>query len=225
MQLTNQPKSYSATKLDEPFSIDNLWNKKPWKGIEPLELDHYMGTEPFHRPKVQVKVAYDEDALYVIYRVHDQYVRSIRTNFQDPVYKDSAVEFFFCPSDSDSKGYFNLEINCGGTALFRFKSPEKRKVLIPESEFQKLEISHSLPKVVEPEIQEPVTWTLEFKLPFDIIKHHYAMTNPKSGDKWRVNFYKIADESSHPHYLTWSEVIHPKPNFHLPQYFGTLVFE
>ena len=63
MQLTNQPKSYSATKLDEPFSIDNLWNKKPWKGIEPLELDHYMGTEPFHRPKVQVKVAYDEDEI------------------------------------------------------------------------------------------------------------------------------------------------------------------
>lgn len=217
-------KSYTINPVNQPLSIDSDWNKDVWKEIEPLELNHYMGPGPIHRPQVQVKVAYDHDALYVIYQVHDQYVKSTRTAYQDPVYKDSAVEFFFCPSKSVSKGYFNLEINCGGTALFRFKSPEKGKILIPESEFQKMEIAHSLPKVVEPEIQEPVTWTLEFKLPFKIISPFYDLTLPRSGERWRANFYKIADESSHPHYLTWSEVRYPKPNFHLPHYFGDLMF-
>jgi len=28
-----------------------------------------------------------------------------------------------------------------------------------------------------------------------------------------------------PHYLAWSNIIAPEPNFHLPQYFGTLYFE
>ncbi|MCB0276848.1 MAG: diguanylate cyclase, partial [Calditrichaeota bacterium] len=27
------------------------------------------------------------------------------------------------------------------------------------------------------------------------------------------------------HWLTWAPVEHPKPNFHLPEFFGTLVFD
>jgi len=42
---------------------------------------------------------------------------------------------------------------------------------------------------------------------------------------WRANFYKCADSTSHPHWLTWSPVDHPTPHFHLPAFFGTLEFE
>ncbi|WP_084088461.1 carbohydrate-binding family 9-like protein [Fodinibius roseus] len=38
-------------------------------------------------------------------------------------------------------------------------------------------------------------------------------------------FYKIADKTSHPHYLSWALIEHPEPHFHLPEYFGTIVFE
>jgi hypothetical protein len=40
-----------------------------------------------------------------------------------------------------------------------------------------------------------------------------------------ANFYKCADQTSHPHWLTWASVDYPQPKFHLPEFFGRLVFE
>ncbi len=40
----------------------------------------------------------------------------------------------------------------------------------------------------------------------------------------RANFYKCADLSAHPHFLSWNKVDVPTPNFHLPEFFGTLYF-
>lgn len=225
MDIFSQHETYSVKRLRQPFKVDSDWNKGPWKDIEPLLVSQYMGDEPTLKPRVQAKVAYDEQAVYVIFKVADRYVKSTRTEYQDPVYKDSAVEFFFSPSGDSSNGYFNLEVNCGGTALFRFKSKDKEKTPIPQSVFKHVQIAHSLPKTVDPEIQDQVTWTLEIRLPIHILEPYYDISHPESGAKWRANFYKIADESSHPHYLTWSKVVHPKPNFHLPEYFGTLIFE
>lgn len=224
MDTLSQHRIYTVKKLNQPIKVDSQWNKAPWNEIEPLLLSQYMGEEPTHRPRVLVKVAYDQQAVYVIFKVEDRYVKSIREQYQDPVYKDSAVEFFFCPADDISRGYFNLEMNCGGTALFRYQS-KQGKIPIPQAVFKDVEIAHSLPKTVTTEIQDPITWTLEMRLPIHIIEQYYDVSRPESGARWRANFYKIADQSSHPHYLTWSKVIHPKPNFHLPEYFGTLIFE
>lgn len=218
-------KIYTLLKLPHPIKINSDWSKPCWKEIEPLRVKNVMGSEPQHKPKVQAKAAYDDEAVYVIFRVEDRYVRCVHTKYQNPVYEDSAVEFFFSPSGDISNGYFNIEINCGGTALFKFRSPEKGTVLIPESEFMKIEIAHSLPRIIYPEIKNEVIWTIEMRIPLDILNKYYPVSSPAPGVKWKANFYKIADESSHPHYLTWSKVNFPDPNFHLPQFFGTLSFD
>ena len=88
----------------------------------------------------------------------------------------------------------------------------------------RIQIAHSLPKIVEPEITSPVTWTLEYRLPIEIFAKYSSATKPAAGAIWRANFYKCADKTSHPHWLTWSFVDNDMPNFHLPQYFGTLEF-
>ena len=48
---------------------------------------------------------------------------------------------------------------------------------------------------------------------------------PGTGVSWRANFYKCADKTSHPHWLTWAEIDYPNPKFHLPDFFGRLDFE
>ena len=108
--------------------------------------------------------------------------------------------------------------------LFRFHGP-KAVVEIPKSDYGKMTIAHSLPKIVDPEITEPVTWTVEYRIPIEIVKKHCPTTSPATGVTWRANFYKCADDSSHPHWLTWSPVDFPKPQFHLPEFFGVLKFE
>jgi hypothetical protein len=105
--------------LDEPPSIDARWEKRPWTVISPEPIRNHMGEEPAHLPKTEVKVAYDAAALYAIFRVEDRYVRAVAAGYQDAVYKDSCVEFFFTPNSDVSNGYFNLETKCRPPATRR----------------------------------------------------------------------------------------------------------
>ena len=59
----------------------------------------------------------------------------------------------------------------------------------------------------------------------DILEKYAQVTHPQPGGIWRANFYKCADKTSHPHWLTWSVVDKPRPDFHVPQFFGILEFE
>jgi hypothetical protein len=58
-----------------------------------------------------------------------------------------------------------------------------------------------------------------------MFEKYSQVTYPKPGVEWRANFYKIAENNSNPHFITWSVVINDQPNFHLPQYFGLVKFQ
>ena len=173
-----------------------------------------------------MKIACDDTAIYVMFRVEDRYVRAIAAKHQDSVCGDSCVEFFFTPGFDVLQGYFNFEINCGGTILFHFHPGSKKGgIEIPASECDKIITAHSLPRIVDPEIRESVAWTVEYAIPIALLKRYCPVSTPRPHALWRANFYKCADNSSHPHWLTWSPVDCPKPNFHLPRSFGVLEFE
>ncbi|MFC2123291.1 carbohydrate-binding family 9-like protein [Bacteroidota bacterium] len=217
---------YKVERLSDPVKIDANWDKLPWNIIQPLKINNYMGDKPDHKPIVLAKLAYDQDAIYVIFQVKDQYVRAVADNYQGKVYEDSCVEFFFTPGGDIKKGYFNLETNCAGTALFHFqKIPRKDAVSIPHEIFNEIEMAHSLPGIIDPEITDQITWTLEYRIPFDILRDQYDITDPASGETWLANLYKCGDKTSHPHWLTWSVIDKPKPDFHVPEYFGILEFQ
>lgn len=40
-----------------------------------------------------------------------------------------------------------------------------------------------------------------------------------------ANFYKCGDKLQTPHFLSWNPINLEKPNFHCPEFFGTLNFE
>jgi len=222
--IPSKMNTYKVTRLSTPASVDAVWEKAPWNDVPSLEIKNYMGDKPDHIPNVLAKLAYDDNAIYVIFRVQDQYVRAIRTKHQEGVYKDSCVEFFFSPEGKVDNGYFNLEMNCGGTMLFHHQTQVRKGVNISPEDIDRIEVAHSLPKKVDPEIQEPTTWTVEYRIPFDILEKYHDLTPPTPGSTWRANLYKCADETSHPHWLTWSPIDLPRPNFHVPEAFGTLVF-
>jgi hypothetical protein len=213
-------------RLSVPPKAGTAWDKPPWRDIPSEPIRNYMGEKPDHVPKTEVKIAYEPVAIYVMFRVEDRYVRAIAAEHQDSVCGDSCVEFFFTPGSDVSKGYFNLEMNCGGTMLFHFNSGSKEgRVEIPKSDCDKIARTHSLPRIVDPEIQESVTWTVGYSIPIALLRTYCQVSTPKPHALWRANFYKCADNTSHRHWLTWTPVDHPKPNFHLPQSFGVLEFE
>ena len=219
-------KTHYIKKVKVPITLDAVWDKPPWNTMEAISLEHYMGDRPEHFPKVQAKLAYDDQQIYLIWKVQDRYVRAVAEQHQDPVYKDSCVEFFFSTHNTSERSYFNLEMNCGGIMLFHHhRPPDDLVTKVTAQDLEKVKIAHTMPRRVPEEITEPATWYLEYAIPFSMLNRYQEFQTPASGTVWQGNFYKIADETSHPHWLTWSQVLYPEPRFHMPEFFGKLIFE
>jgi len=220
-------KKYQVHKLTEPMKIDGNWNKPQWKKVQPLDIALYMGDKPKFMPRAQAKVIYDDNFLYVIFRVEEKYVKAVETHNNGKVWEDSCVEFFVTPDGDISKGYFNFEINCIGTILnFHQTRLDVNSVPVDQSLIAAMEITPSLPKgkPIDPEIPGLTTWTMEYRVPYALLEKYHPVIKPAPGVKWRANFYKCAEANSNPHWLTWSLVRNPTPQFHLPEYFGILEF-
>jgi hypothetical protein len=224
--MTQAQSTYTVMRAPDRMTIDGKWDKAAWKNIPAVKIQNRMGEEPRFVPKTEAKACYDSANIYVIFRVQDKYVKSTVTSFNGNVSGDSCVEFFFSPDAKHPEYYFNLEINAGGTPLiFYITKPWSGVTRLPEESIRQIEIAHSLPAVVDPEISKPVTWTVEYRIPLQMLKQFSPVTMPEPGVAWRANFYKTGSETSNPHYYTWSPVTNPVPNFHLPGYFGQITFK
>jgi len=210
-----------------PPSLAGDWNGPVWSRAETAEIGHFRPESSDHRPRTQARLLYDDRAIYGIFRVEDRYVRCVHTGYQAPVCRDSCVEFFIQPHGRG--GYFNFEFNCGGSLLSNWitdwrRTPDAFEEYRPldVEDLEKVQIFHSMPERVEPEIADPLVWTLEFAVPFEILAKYAGPLGDIPGQVWRGNLYKCGDETSHPHWAAWSPV--DELNFHLPRCFGPMQF-
>jgi hypothetical protein len=217
---------YHVKKISKPLVIDANWNKPQWKNIQSIHIGNFKGEIPAFQPKVQVKLMYDSNFIYGIFRVDDKFVRCITDSINGPVWQDACVEFFFSPDNNLPEAYFNLEINCGGTPLFFYHTDaEAPKTPIDLGDIKSIEIAHTMPKITDPEITDSITWFIEFKLPIEMLKKYTTISTPSRGTYWKANFYKIARNNTNPHGITWALLDKDVNSFHSPEYFGKLLFK
>lgn len=208
--------------------LTGSWDSPAWSRTETLELIHYRPEGSDHQPKTSVRLLYNQAGIFGIFTVEDRYVRSLHTEYQSPVHKDSCVEFFVKPKQD--RGYFNFEFNCGGALSCSYildpaRTAEgfRNSMKLSEEDGKQVLIYHSMPNIVDPEITAPATWVLEFFVPFSLLEKYVGPLVTMSGQSWQANFYKCGDETSHPHWASWTEL--REKNFHVPEYFGEIVFE
>jgi hypothetical protein len=228
LNLTGKMNTYFIAKSASPLPLAGKWDGPCWNKIDAIAIDNFLNGSSDHRPVTQVKAVHDGRSVHILFKVTDRYVRSTRTKFLDDVWNDSCVEWFVQPKED--KGYFNFEVNCGGTLYASYiedparinDSLKKFACLTPDLGAM-VGIHHSLPSVVDPEITAPLEWTIELAVPLSVLEHYVGPIGPLSGRKWRANFNKCADQTSHPSWATWNPVT--ERNFHRPREFGVIVFE
>ncbi len=215
--------SYLVKHAAGPVKISAEWEDPVWNRAETAKLEVVSPKSSSHHPCTQVRMLYDAQNLYGLFLVQDQYVCARSQHDQEQVCLDSCVEFFVRPAGE--KKYFNFEMNCGGTILLYHIADlfTKDYSHIPLEDLDTVERFHTLPRIVDPEIVEPVTWRLGFRIPLSFFVKYARIDTNLSGQVWHTNFTKCADKSSHPHWLLWQRL--PQGSFHQPDAFGELVFE
>ncbi|OGV35381.1 MAG: hypothetical protein A2020_06515 [Lentisphaerae bacterium GWF2_45_14] len=221
-------KNYDVERVSTVPSINGQWNEDGWEKANVVDVDVFRPESSDHRPEVKAKLLYGDKGIYGLFSVRDQYVRCVNTTYQSSVCKDSCVEFFFKPHTG--KGYFNLECNCGGSFLCYYIEDHRRtskglekmtKLTVDDA--AGIKIYHSMPELVEPEIKEKTDWTVGFFFSFSLIEKYSGPLGDLKGKEWHANFYKCGDNTSHPHWASWSPV--STLNFHLPDCFGAIHFK
>ena len=224
---------YTITRANRPLGHPTTdWDSPLWGDVEPLDIADFRWQDGGHRPRTQVRITYDDDYLGAIFRVEDQYIRSVARKFGDPVSADSCVEFFLSPhAMGETDAYFNFELNCGGVMLLRRCSSTTERgwhrpsPLLAEADASLVRVAHTMPRRVEPEITTATTWLVEFHAPFELFGRYFVdLPRPEAGVEWKGNLYKCGAATSHPHWATWAPIELETPSFHAPQFFQPLRF-
>jgi hypothetical protein len=108
---TNEIARYTAARVAEPIRIDGKLDEPCWQAAEksPRFADILTGQPVIHDTRAMV--LWDDENLYVGYRVEEPFVHARFTNHNDFIYLDNDVECFIAGPDS----YYEFEINAYNT--------------------------------------------------------------------------------------------------------------
>lgn len=168
---------------------------------------------------VNFSIAYNDEAVLVKFFVVEEEIRAIYTQPNDPVYKDSCVEFFIGFNNEES--YYNFEFNCKGTCLAGFGNGKDHRKPMNIEKIKSIKTSVTF-KTISIQEKLMINWELTLVIPNSVFQFHQI--NSLKNQIVSVNFYKCGDDLSKPHFLCWSPIESEHPNFHLSQYFGKAIF-
>ena len=171
------------------------------------------------KPKVSFCIAHNGDHIFLKYDVEEKEVLARYWHINDPVFKDSCVEFFI--AFDDERDYYNLEFNRLGTCLGSFGSERKNRTQLPLTILDKIKYDRTIVQK-KSSSEFIINWTLTILIPVQVFCYHKISS--LKNKKGRVNFYKCGDDLSEPHYLAWNNIISEAPDFHLPEFFGVAAF-
>jgi len=189
--------------------------------VAPLKLET-VNWEAFpYLPEVSVQIAYNDDELFLQYKVNEQSVKAEVGTSNGKVWTDSCVEFFLSPDQNDV--YYNLEMTCIGTALLGYRKKGDPTEHASDELINSIRRISTLGSATFPEKKEQTEWRITVAIPWNVFFKHDL--KPVKGRKMRGNFYKCGDELSVPHFVSWTKIGTEKPAFHMPEFFGGLEFE
>ena len=211
-------------KLNVPTLSEIFHHKKIRKintAIDKLDKE-VIGYTPWsdydYKPDAGFAIAHSPSFIFLKYYVCEQEVKAVFTKTNDPVYRDSCVEFFIC--FDDDKNYYNLEFNSDGVCLIGYGSSGENRRLLPIDLIEK--IQNLTIKAKSDSVYHQVYWQLTLAIPKEVFC--FNPIGALRGKTARANFYKCGDDLAVPHFLAWNNICTEQPDFHQPDFFGELYF-
>ena len=169
---------------------------------------------------VTVHIAHDNKRIYLYYQVEGEKLRVVNTKDFMSVWEDSCVEFFM--QRKGEKTYRNFEFNAHGVLLASKRESKESAEQLTEALMSTIERFTTIHHTYKAGLQRS-NWTLYAEIPKEALG--FTADEKLSQQIIGANFYKCGDETDEPHYISWNPIDTPTPNFHVPQFFGELIFE
>ena len=182
-------------------------------------IDFVNWAEYPYKPVVVFDIARGDKDLYIHFFVRGLSIRAIADEDGEYVHPDSCVEFFM--RKSDELYYTNFEFNCIGTCLAARGNSRYNRTPFTSNEYKKIRRYATIHSKSFVEKKGIHAWELTVSIPFELM----GFDSSDMPDKIRGNFYKCADETANPHYVTWSPINLPAPDYHCPEHFGEIFFK
>lgn len=196
------------------YEIKKVTDSVDWSKIPEIELENrYIDTPK--EARAFAKIAYSDEAFHIYMRAFEPFgIRREESGALGEPYHDSCLEFFFCPTNGDSR-YLNFEFNSNKCLFVAYgkKLPERARLIVESEELFTPEVGFTADG-----------WEIKYKIPFSFIRILCPDFEAKSGSSIRANFYKCAQKMQPAHFLSWSLIPPEDFTFHKPECFGIMTF-
>jgi len=218
------PKRITIPKLQEPIKIDGELNEPAWSKAARLTPFFRNKTGEPEREHTELRLWYDEDALYLGWICQDVDIQATFTNRDSKFWEEEVVECFI--TSKDLTRYFELQWNpLGGVfdAIITNQLNTKGVSTNFDGDWsytaQGMKSAVKLIGTVNNSDKKDELWQVEVRIPFADL----GQKCPKPQEVWRANFYRFNRTKDQPvEDLSWSPT--RLSSFHEPSRFGYIEF-
>jgi hypothetical protein len=191
------PSTYVCYKLPAPVTIDGKisageWDAIPWTS-DFVDMFGSKGPAPYLQTRV--KMAHDEEGLYLAAWMEEPHVWATFTRHDAALFQEKAFEFFIDPSNN-THNYLEYEINALGTEWDLFlDKPYRDAPMITLSDWEFLGMKSAV--YIDGTINNPKDtdrfWSVEIFIPWRSIYQIATrrQNKPVDGEQMRVNFQRV----------------------------------
>lgn len=209
---------YIANTPQEAYEIPQLLQQHH---VKYHTLTYCNWKEYPYKPFAQFAMAYTPSAIIIAYRAKEYDIRAQYTQDQDPVFKDACMEFFIQPADDSI--YYNFECNCLGYILMQAGTTTRPRDEATQAILKNIKRWTSISREqIRQAGKKATSWEVALIIPYTSFYMHHI--HSLAGKNVRANVYKCGGTKQYTHYVSWSPIKTPKPNFHTPEYFGQMTF-
>jgi alpha-galactosidase len=187
--------------------------EQAWENALAIHFAHdWQGKNEDPGRKTETRVLWTRETLFVKflarYRSLTVFADAEPNGRRDQLWERDVAEVFLQPVGPEGRHYKEFEVSPNGFWIDLDIAPGEKR-----------DLKSGLRRRARIDEKASV-WKAELALPMKSLTARFDPSEP-----WRVNFYRVEGRREPRFYSAWRPTGTPVPNFHVPESFGTLVFE
>ena len=206
-QVTNQ---IIAGQVRHPLDAQAFPSDDDWSRTQPVIFcANWRAEQVDPQRETEVRMLWSSQSLYLRFEAHyrDIYIYPESNQLREKLFLRDVAEVFLQPNNNEGKHYKEFEISPNGDWLDLDIAPTGGLNLMCDVK-TKAAIS-----------SEKHIWVAELVIPMKCLTRNFDRNTD-----WRLNLFRIEGKEHDRFYSAWRPTRTERPDFHVPEVFGTLKF-